>query len=183
MSLSKQKRGAPQKNSCSRTVILLPCSCPGRPFPHQVDSHLCMASPLLLHEPAGPSKRHKHGRLLREAHVQPHPQSGQMWLSPQQGPCVATSTGTNRHICLPSVACTGGRGGSASMLGAAALLGAGHGNHLAEFTASPKSASMHFSQAYSRLCLTLHTWACAGLGSGALCNIRSSICCLRCGKR
>lgn len=58
--------------------------------------------------------------------------------------------------------------------------GTGHSNPLAEFPAGPKSASLHFSWAYSRLCLMRHMWVCAGPGSpGGLCNPQSSICRLR----
>lgn len=68
-----------------------------------------------------------------------------MWLCSQQGPCVATSTGTNRHICVPSTACTGGQGASTAVLGAVAWLSTGHSSHLAELRARPKSARLHFS--------------------------------------
>lgn len=95
--------------------------------------------------------------LLSEVHMR---------LSPQWGSLKAIFPA--RPGCPCSIVCHAGR---SSALRVEALLRVGQSNHLAKFTARSKSASMHISWTYLKLCLKRHTWNRAELGSSRLCNI------------
>lgn len=116
-----------------------------------------------------------------------------VWPLPHWGPCQAISPGTSRsghplskaHTWPSSqqgqrcLYCALSHADHSLAPRAKALLVVGHSKHLAKFTARSKSASMHILWTYLKLCLKCHTWNCAELGSGWLCNIQSSICRLR----
>lgn len=166
MSLSEQTRSVPQENphSCIATLSSFQLHCGAIVLPSSLlSTHGFSASSTNQPTPrrglnaAISSETPTRSHLLSEVFVWPCPQNTHTWPSPQR----------NLHAATCSLGpCTG------------ALLEAGDSNCLAEFTARPRSASMHISWAYLKLCLKHHTWGYAGLGSGGLCNIQSSICCL-----
>lgn len=148
--LSK-KRSAPQKFPAHALPLSFPLAALGWPVPHQVFSQPCTPSLLLPHEPAGSSKRHGHGCLLREAHIPRGARCGCVPARPPPEGQADTSVSPAQAARVPLQPCWAG-------------LGAGHSNHLAEFTASPESASLHFSWAGLRLCLNVSHVGLAAVG-------------------
>lgn len=152
MSLSKQTRSAPQKNSCSCTAIPLPPSCLGGAHSLTKWFLLCLFMYLLVPVKgislAVSSERLTCSHIPRGARCGCVPSKAQGHLHRDKQTRVSPAQPA-QAAKVPLHPCWVQRCSSAQ----------GTATHLVEFTASPESASLHFSRAYLRLCLTRHMWA------------------------